>query len=163
MARTHDDETDDPQPFLLGRREWAGLPELGIKRLKVKLDTGARTSALFARDVSFFTKDDEPWVKFTVYPRQGTHKGAVHCETPVIDVRDIRSSTGHVHRRAVIRTELVIGSHHWPIEVTLAKRKHMRYRMLLGRQGMAGHCLIDVGRSYIQGRPHPTPTPRPDH
>ncbi len=164
MARKHDDDRDDDRDeaehCVLGWREWAALPDLGIKRLKIKIDTGARTSALFARDVTFITKDGEPWVEFVVYPRQRTHKGAIRCEAPVIDVRDIRSSTGHVHRRAVIRTELVVGEHHWPIEVTLAKRKHMKFRMLLGREGLAGHCQVDVARSYLQGKPHRTPRPR---
>ena len=140
-------------PIILGWREWAALPALGINRLKVKIDTGARTSALFARDIEAFERDGQHWVRFVVYPRQGTHRGAKTCEAPVLDIRNVRSSSGHVHKRAVIETEIVIGARRWLIEVTLAKRKHMKFRMLLGRQALAGHCLADSGGSYLQGKP----------
>lgn len=149
-ATRHD---QDAAPLTLGWREWAALPELGIERLKVKVDTGAQTSALLARKVELFERDGRRFARFLVYPRQKSRKGAIRCEAPVVDVRDVRSSSGHVHRRAVIETEIVMGGYRWPIEITLAKRKDLKFRMLLGRQGLRGHCLVDSGASYLLGRP----------
>lgn len=148
------DPSDAPEPLVVGWRERVALPDLGIKTLRAKIDTGARTSALFARDVELFERGSRRWVRFVVYPRQGTRRGKVQCEAPLVDIRDVRSSSGHVHRRAVIRTEVVLDDRAWPIEITLAKRKNLKYRMLIGRQALAGHCLVDSGGSYLLGRPH---------
>ncbi|MDA1194645.1 MAG: RimK/LysX family protein [Planctomycetota bacterium] len=152
----------DAELPVAGWREWAALPGLGIRSIRPKLDTGARTSALVARDIEDFERNGHRWVRFTVYPRQRTKRGAVRCEAPCLEERDVRSSMGHVRRRRVIRTEIVLGTMRWPIEVTLAKRTNLRFRMLLGREAMRGRLLVDSARGSVFGRPkrkgtEPTP------
>jgi hypothetical protein len=147
---------DDMQPgevFVAGWRERIALPDLGIPRLRAKLDTGAKTSALCARRIEMFERDGEPWVRFNVWPGVRGRAKKVSCEAPVVDIRTVRSSTGHEHTRPVIHTHVVMGEHRWPIEVTLAKRRKLKFRMLLGRQALAGRCLVDSGGSYLVGRP----------
>jgi ribosomal protein S6--L-glutamate ligase len=75
----------------------------------------------------------------------------VACEARAIDERAVRNSGGGVKRRYIIRTLLKLGDSSWPIELALANRDQMGFRMLLGRTALEGRALIEPGRSYLLG------------
>lgn len=141
---------------LLGWREWVGLPTLGVARMKVKVDTGARTSSLHAWDVEHFERDGQPWVRFVLHPVQGETTTTVRAEAPSVGTRAVRSSNGQSEARPVIRADVTWGSHRWPIEITLTRRDAMGFRMLLGRQAVRGRFVVDPGRSFLGGEGAPT-------
>ncbi len=134
---------------LVGWREWVALPDLGIARIKAKVDTGARSSALHAFDLRRFQRHGEPWVRFRVHPVQRDAETVVTAEAPLVGERQVRSSSGKLTRRPVIRARLELGSASWPVEITLVRRDVMGFRMLLGRRALARHALVDPGRSFL--------------
>jgi hypothetical protein len=138
---------------MLGWREWVGLPELAIPAIKAKIDTGARTSALHAFYIETFNVDAKEYVRFGIHPRQKNLKIEKQCIAQVVERRMIMDSGGHTEERIVIRTPIMIGTEHWPVEITLTNRDGLKFRMLLGRSALTGRCQIDTGGSYLAGRP----------
>jgi hypothetical protein len=143
---------------VIGWREWVSLPDFGIDQLKAKVDTGARSSSLHAFDMQIFERDKKQWVRFQVHPVQRNDRRSVDVEAPVLEFRSVRSSSGKAAIRPVIVTNVSLLGLTWPIEVTLASRDKMGFRMLLGREAFRGRFLVDAGRSYLGGKPARTRT-----
>ena len=142
---------------IMGWREWIAMPDLGIPHLKAKIDTGARSSSLHALDIETFHADDEIYVRFKVHPVQRSEQRAIQCEAKVHDVRSVRSSTGEVTNRFVIVTPIHWKRQLWKVELTLADRSQMGFRLLIGREAVRGRALVNPGQSYFGGRPKRKP------
>ena len=136
--------------FSLGWEEWISLPDLGLPALKVKVDTGARTSSLHAAAIEPFGSDKKPQVRFLLHPDPDNPDLEIVCSAPVRDRRNVTSSNGETELRYVIETMISIGDRSWPIEVTLANREGMAYRMLLGRTAITDDMIVDPNSGFLQ-------------
>ena len=144
---------------VIGLREWIGLPQLGIDKVRAKVDSGARTSALHASDIETFVRDGETWVRFNAHTGTPRHPRSTPCEARLISYKRIKSSNGQIEERHVIRTPMVLGDQSWMADFTLTCRKSMRYRVLLGCAAMLdGQLVINPGLRFVQGQPRLTST-----
>lgn len=137
---------------MVGWREWVTLPDLGVDLVKAKIDTGARTSALHAFKLEVDRVGGALEVFFSIHPRQRSDTPVIDCQAPLLDQREVKDSGGHVERRCVIATTLVLGERRLTAEVTLTDRDNMGFRMLVGRTAIRGIFAVDPARSYLQGR-----------
>jgi hypothetical protein len=133
----------------IGWREWLALSDLGIGRIKAKIDTGARSSSLHAFDIHVAGEGKHPWVHFKVHPIQRDSVTIVQCKVRLHEYRNVKSSSGHSELRPIIRTPMQLGDETWPIELTLTSRDEMGFRMLLGREAIRGRFVVDPNRSYL--------------
>lgn len=143
------DRQPDAGRLVIGWREWISLPDLEIPGIKVKIDTGARTSALHTHDFEVFETPAGQRVRFSVHPLPRTDRVLVHCEAEVLDFREVTDSGGRKEARPFIRTRARLGRREWPIDLSLTNRETMRFRMLLGRQALAEDFLVDPASSYL--------------
>jgi hypothetical protein len=142
-----------PGTLAVGWREWLAVPEWGIARIKAKIDTGARTSSIHVSKLHYFKRDGIEMVRFRVHPHQRSVRNTVEVEAPIIEKRVVRSSNGEEDLRPVVQTHVELHGVCWPLEVTLARRKLMGFRMLIGREAMWGRFIVDPSRSYLGGEP----------
>ncbi|MFG0255169.1 MAG: ATP-dependent zinc protease [Rhodopirellula sp. JB053] len=153
-----DPAKDDPlslnaEPmFIIGWREWVGLPDLNVRQVKAKIDTGARSSSIHAFDVETYMQDGVERVRFSIHPVQNRDDIFVNADVPILERRHVRSSNGEVSERIVIRTRLEILQRRGHVDLTLANRDAMGFRMLVGREAIRNHFLVDPGASFLAGR-----------
>lgn len=134
----------------IGWCETFSFPELTLKNVQAKIDTGARTSCLHAFYVEKFrAKDGSARVRFGVHPLQGSDELAVHCEAALHDERYVTDSGGHRTKRCVILTTFEADGHSFQAELTLTDRDSMKFRMLLGRTAMHERFVVDPSASYL--------------
>lgn len=137
---------------VIGWREWVELPAFEVPTIKVKVDTGARTSSLHAFDLEEFRKRGEPWVRFSIHPEQKSARHATTVAAPLHDRRLVKPSSGRGELRPVIVTTIALLGEVFEAELTLTRRDQMGFRMLLGRQATRGRFLVDPGASFLNGR-----------
>lgn len=137
--------------LIVGWREWAALPELGVKAIEVKVDTGAKTSAIHTFEIKPVETPDGLYVEFGLHPDRHHPEVLVYGRAKVQDQRIVSDSGGHKENRYVIYTPIQMGGQIWPIEITLTNRENMAFRMLLGRQAMRKRLLVEPESSYLLG------------
>ncbi len=138
---------------LIGWNELVDLPDWSIRRLRGKIDTGARSSALH---VTNLTPLPNGRVAFdVVLDRRRAHRRR-HVIAPVSRIGRVRSSTGRYTRRYFVKTTLVLGGVEKTIEISLVDREQMLFRMLLGRTALAHDFLIDPARRHVTAKPKKT-------
>lgn len=155
-----DDERGLP---VFGWREQVALPDWGITRLRAKLDTGARTSALHVEDYEELDAapegdaDDDalPTVRFHVLVGRRDRPRRVEVVTPVVGHAIVRDTRARPERRPVVRTRVVCGPLDTDVAVSLTDRSGMNFRMLLGRIALDGYAVVDPGASFLVSSPPP--------
>ena len=136
----------------IGWREYVGLPEFHIDHVKAKIDSGARTSALHAEEITPFDQDGIGYVSFLI-PFIGCEKG-IRCSAKIVDRRPIKNTGGVAEERYIVKTTLTLGEMRWPVEVSLTSRQSMRFPVIIGRTAIKERgFLLNAGRSYLSGRP----------
>jgi ribosomal protein S6--L-glutamate ligase len=135
---------------VIGSVEWCRFDQLGVPAVKARVDSGAKTSALQANKIKPFIKDGQEWVKFEVNPIQDNRSISINCEERVVSKRVIKNTSGIAEERFVIRTTMQLGDHYIDVNLTLANRDSMEYRMLLGREAFSDKFLVDVSKQFLQ-------------
>jgi hypothetical protein len=134
---------------LVGASEYVRLPAWRIGRVRAKVDTGARTSALHVDNIVELPGDQ---VRFEVVLHHHGSDRRVRVEAPIARRSTVKSSSGQMEHRIFVHTRMVLGAVERDIEISLTSRMTMRYRMLLGRSALAGTFVVDPGRRYYETR-----------
>jgi len=138
----------DPLP-VIGRRERLDFPEWGLVRVRAKIDTGAYSSALDVLDYELL--DGGRAARLHIAVRRAPAREKVVL-APVVGKAKVRNTGGLLECRPVIEPLVRLGPVAFRVRLTVTSRHAMRFRMLLGRQALAGRFLVDVRFRYLLSR-----------
>lgn len=144
---------------MIGWRERVDLPEWGVRRIRAKIDTGARTSAIDVEQVVELSGDR---VRFELVIRDRPTRVTRWVEADMVRQTVVKPSSGEPQQRIVCQTTMAIAGIEHPIELSLVRREGMLCRMLVGRTALVGVFAVDPSRKYIltPARPHGRKTKR---
>jgi hypothetical protein len=133
----------------VGWKERVDFPDWRLRRIKAKVDTGARTSALGV--VRCELTDDEGSVTARLHIASAGRRAesATVIETPVVRMTVVVNSGGAREQRPVVEALVRLGPVVKRIRLTVTSRAGMRCPMLLGREALEGMFVVDVSRKYL--------------
>ena len=138
--------------LLVGRKEYVAFPDWGIRRVRAKVDTGARSSALDVLGYDLWEVDGQGLhVRLRLALNRGRSDRYRVVEAPVTRMVAVRNSGGACEQRPLIEATIRLGLVTRRIRLTVTDRAAMRYRMILGRQALRGKFVVDVSKKYVQG------------
>jgi len=135
---------------IIGSQEWCAFTTLKIPAIRARVDSGAKTSSIQATEIKLIKKNDERWVRFVVYPIQRNKTIKVTCKAKLLEKRSIKGSFGISEERFIIKSPITIGEDTFDIELSLANRNTMEFRMLLGREAISNQFLINPAEKHLQ-------------
>lgn len=126
---------------------WIENVRLGEKGIVIvaKLDTGALTSSLHAKDIRWTSRADGDWVAFDVIGVDGAH---ARFERKVVRVSRVKRASGGTQNRPVVLIAVCLGRYYRETEVNLTDRSGFDYEFLIGRRFLARHFAVDSSRLY---------------
>lgn len=137
------------QKLLVGRLEYGDLPDLGLLNIKARIDTGARTSALHATQITPIRYQNEEWVEFTSSTEHSRATQLKRCKAKLYGQKSIKSSNGMVQHRYVIETMVQLGDRSFPLLLTLSNRCSMHCPLLLGRELLNRAAIVDSSQKFL--------------
>jgi len=140
----------------VGWKEYLDLPELGLFRLKAKVDTGARTSTLHVDSLTVLEvlPDGSELTELVIGTDRRRPELQVRTRARVLRRLRVVDSGGHPEVRPVIETEMALGPVRKRILLTLTDRSGMLFRMILGRKALEGDFRVDVSGKCLFRRWH---------
>lgn len=160
-------ESDIDERVIFGWIEWVAV-EPSMIPAKAKLDTGAKTSSLHAKNIEWFEKDGKDWVRFQFSPNtklsskrmlEGKTKNFVTIEAPVYRSTLIKQHKRASAERPVILHKFMLDGREYEAEFTLTDRSRFIYPVLLGRRFLEKTAIVDPAHTYLRTQPPPKKEP----
>ncbi|MDE1167022.1 MAG: ATP-dependent zinc protease [Pseudomonas sp.] len=147
------------EPTLYGRYEYIKLPEIGGQTLKAKMDTGALTASLSAKDIELFKRDGDDWVRFRLATKGADGKVFEHKVSRISRIKsradeDDEGETTEVAKRPVVDLEMCMGGLKQTVEVNLVDRSSFNYPLLIGAKALREMgAAVNPARRFTAGDP----------
>ncbi|RBH54524.1 MULTISPECIES: ATP-dependent zinc protease [Pseudomonas] len=147
------------EPTLYGRYEYIQLPEIG-QTFKAKMDTGALTASLSAKDIELFKRDGEDWVRFRLGMAGADGKVYEHKVARISKIKtrteeDEDGEASDASKRPVVELEMCLGNVKRSVEVNLTNRSGFNYPLLIGAKALREFgAAVNPARRYTADQPH---------
>lgn len=137
------------EKIIIGRKDIANFPELGLENIAVKIDTGAYTSSIHCHQIEEIEHEGQPAIRFQLLdPSHEMYNEKVFVFHN-FKLKTIKSSIGQSELRYIIKTKISMFGKRFPIELSLSERGDMRYPVLLGRKLLRKRFLVDPAEQNL--------------
>jgi hypothetical protein len=135
--------------IIIGRIDKADFPELNLKNINIKVDTGAFTSSIHSHDIKEVELNGEKHIEFKLLdPSHLKYKDKIF-KVKNYKMKAIKSSFGTIEQRFIIKTNIIIFAQEYPIELSLSERTDMKYPILLGRRFLNKRFIVNTSLKNI--------------
>jgi hypothetical protein len=146
------------EPTLYGRYEYIKVGEFN-ETFKAKMDTGALTASLSAKDIELFQRDGDDWVRFRLATKDASNKVYEHKVSRISKIKgrsdgDDEDEVIDPTKRPVVDLELCLGNVKRTVEVNLVDRSHFNYPLLIGAKALREFgAAVNPARRYTADKP----------
>jgi hypothetical protein len=134
------------EKLVIGVAEYVDLPGFGVRGLRAKVDTGAKSSALHVENIQLVGPRR---VRFEIRLHRHHSDKRVTVEARITRQARVRPSSGHSQLRTFVSTTMRVGAVQKEVELSLVDREQMIFRMLIGRTALGDAFLVDPSKRYI--------------
>ena len=131
---------------IIGRKDKADFPELGLEELDIKVDTGAYTSAIHCHKIVTKKIDGRDVLSFTLLDPSHAQYNDTEFSTEKYTEKRIKNSFGYSEKRFIVKTDILLFGKSYNIELSLSKRGEMRFPILIGRRFLMGKFIVDPSK-----------------
>ncbi len=124
----------------IGREDCLDFPELDLKEVTCKIDTGAYTSSIHCSKII----EDGKSLRCKFYSKGHPNFNGKEVVFKTFTFADVKSSNGQVENRYKIKTTIIFFGKSYKINLTLSTRDDMKFPVLIGRQFLKKKFLVDV-------------------
>lgn len=133
----------------IGRVDKANFPDLSLKDIDIKIDSGAYTSSIYCSKIKEFTKENEQFISFTLLGPEHKLYTNKQFTFKKYSAKKVKSSNGQSEERFMIQTTIEIFNTSFPIYLTLSERKEMKFPILIGRKFLNKKFIIDPSKKDL--------------
>jgi len=131
---------------VIGRIDLIDLPEFGLENIHAKIDTGANRSSIDCSKIEHVIRDGKDCIAFHI---PLVSEGSSVFYSNDFFKKKIKSSSGHVEDRYIIKTSVILFGKRIHTTFSLTDRAEMKYPILLGRKLLKSRFMVDVAQENL--------------
>lgn len=126
--------------IVIGPATPISLPEFNLVSIPARVDTGAKTSSIWASGI----KEVDGHLEYVLFGPSSKFYTGEKQSTTTYEIRSVASSTGDFEKRYTVSLVVLISGRRIRTAFTLANRSRQAYPILLGRNILRGKFIVDV-------------------
>ena len=134
---------------IIGKKDKADFPTMGLNNIDIKIDTGAYTSSIHCHEIKTEIVDGIKIVKFKLLDPTHSNYNNLVLSSPIYKEKKVKSSIGKAEKRYIIKSFILLFNKKYVIELSLTNRGSMRYPVLIGRKLLNKKFLVDTSLTNL--------------
>jgi ribosomal protein S6--L-glutamate ligase len=131
---------EQTKKIVIGPSEHLGFPELGLKDIPARIDTGARTSTVWASDI----REQSGILQFVLFEKESEYYTGEQVTAVEFGKIIVTPSNGMAEERFVVKLQVQLAGKKIRASFTLANRSTQTYPVLVGRNVLRNKFVVDV-------------------